>query len=62
MLIYVQTTELTRLQMGEDPKDVRLVASTIAEIENLAPYLLECKAKGSNVNVGSLGAFSDISC
>lgn len=38
--------------MGEDPKDVRLVASTVAEVENLAPYLLECKAKGSSVNVG----------
>jgi D-serine deaminase-like pyridoxal phosphate-dependent protein len=30
---------------------VKLVASTVAEIENLAPWLLECKQQGKEVNV-----------
>ncbi|KAL1303275.1 hypothetical protein AAFC00_006684 [Neodothiora populina] len=46
-----KTTQLTRYQVGEDSKDVRLIASTVAEIEQLVPFLLECKAKGKNVNI-----------
>lgn len=46
-----KTTQLTRLQVGEDSKDVRLIASTVAEVEQLVPLLLEYKAKGSAVNI-----------
>ncbi|KAI4731559.1 hypothetical protein E4T49_00539 [Aureobasidium sp. EXF-10728] len=33
-----KTTELTRYQMGHDSKDIRLIASTVSEIENLILY------------------------
>jgi hypothetical protein len=37
--------------MGHESKDVRLIASTVSEIENLVPYLLERKADGARINV-----------
>lgn len=46
-----KTTELTRYQMGHTSKDIRLIASTVSEIENLVPYLLECKSEGARINV-----------
>jgi D-serine ammonia-lyase len=46
-----KTTELTRLQVGEDCKDVRLVVSTLVEAEQLVPMLLEYKSRGAAVNV-----------
>jgi peroxiredoxin len=46
-----QTTQLAKLQVGEDAKSVKLVASTVAEIENLMPWLAECKKEGKEVNV-----------
>ncbi|KAH9844556.1 D-serine dehydratase [Teratosphaeria destructans] len=46
-----KTTEITKLQVGEGQTAVKLVASTISEIENLLPWLLECKAHGRNVDI-----------
>lgn len=46
-----KTTQMTKLQVGEDAKVVRLVCSTVSEIENLLPWLLECKAQGKDVDV-----------
>lgn len=46
-----KTKELTRLQVGEDCKDVRLVVSTLVEAEQLVPMLLEYKSRGAAVNV-----------
>ena len=46
-----KTSELTRLQVGENSKDVRLVVSTIAEAEQLMPVLQEYKVKGAKVSV-----------
>jgi len=46
-----KTTELTRIQVGQDSKDVRLVCSTIAELENLIPLLTDYKKRGAAVNV-----------
>ncbi|KAG9809693.1 hypothetical protein KCU63_g21456, partial [Aureobasidium melanogenum] len=46
-----KTTELTRYQMGHESKDIRLIASTVSEIENLVPYLLERKSQGASINV-----------
>ena len=46
-----QTTQLSKLQVGKDSKSVKLVASTVAEIENLMPWLVECKREGKEVNV-----------
>jgi hypothetical protein len=37
--------------MGHGSKDIRLIASTVSEIENLVPYLLERKADGARINV-----------
>lgn len=37
--------------MGEAPKDVHLIVSTIAEAEFLLDYLFECKTSGRDVNV-----------
>ncbi|KXL42975.1 hypothetical protein M433DRAFT_58996 [Acidomyces richmondensis BFW] len=46
-----KTIEIAKLQVGESSKSVNLVASTVAEIENLVSWLLECKAQGRDVNV-----------
>lgn len=46
-----KTTQLTKLQVGEDSQSVKLVASTVSEIEHLLPWLLECKAHGREVNI-----------
>ncbi|KAI1979940.1 hypothetical protein LOZ51_000867 [Ophidiomyces ophidiicola] len=46
-----KTTELTRLQVGEKARTVRLVVSTLAEAEQLQPYLQECKENGKSVDV-----------
>jgi hypothetical protein len=37
--------------MGHESKDIRLIASTVSEIENLVPYLLERKSEGAKINV-----------
>lgn len=37
--------------MGHESKDIRLIASTVSEIENLVPYLLERKSEGARINV-----------
>jgi hypothetical protein len=37
--------------MGHESKDIRLIASTVSEIENLVPYLLERKLEGAKINV-----------
>jgi hypothetical protein len=37
--------------MGHESKDIRLIASTVSEIENLVPYLLERRADGARINV-----------
>ena len=47
----LQTTEVTKLQVGEDSKEVQLVCSTVSEIENLMPWLLECRRDKKDVNV-----------
>ncbi|KAL7796342.1 putative serine dehydratase domain-containing protein [Trichoderma afarasin] len=46
-----KTLEGVRLQAGEGKKDVRLVASTVAEIEFLQPLLHEFMESGRQVNV-----------
>lgn len=58
LLIEGQTTQLTRLQVGEDAKSVKLVASTVAEIENLLPWLLECRSAGKDVNVSWINYYA----
>eukprot|EP01056_Protomagalhaensia_sp_Gyna25_P001106 Protomagalhaensia_sp_Gyna_25__1105@NODE_153_length_4806_cov_90_625131_g119_i0_p2_GENE_NODE_153_length_4806_cov_90_625131_g119_i0NODE_153_length_4806_cov_90_625131_g119_i0_p2_ORF_typecomplete_len468_score34_13Dser_dehydrat/PF14031_6/3_6e25Ala_racemase_N/PF01168_20/2_1e16_NODE_153_length_4806_cov_90_625131_g119_i034014630 len=45
-----KTVQLTQYQVG-DSKDIRLVASTIAEIEHLLPYMLQCKEAAKKANV-----------
>lgn len=46
-----KTSELTKLQVGPDCKDVRLIVSTVIEAEHLVPLLLDYQAKGAKVNV-----------
>ena len=46
-----KTTQLTRLQVGQHCKDVRLIVSTVAEAEQLIPLLQDYKASGAEVNV-----------
>jgi D-serine ammonia-lyase len=42
---------MTKLQVGEQSMSVRLIGSTVSEVENLLPWLLECKAKGKSIDV-----------
>ncbi|KEF60279.1 uncharacterized protein A1O9_05129 [Exophiala aquamarina CBS 119918] len=46
-----KTAEMTKLQVGENCKDVRLVVSTVIEAEHVVPLLLEYKQAGAKVNV-----------
>ncbi|KIX95701.1 uncharacterized protein Z520_08408 [Fonsecaea multimorphosa CBS 102226] len=46
-----KTSEITRLQVGEDCNDVRLIVSTIIEAEQLVPLLLEYKSRIAKINV-----------
>ncbi|EGP83343.1 uncharacterized protein MYCGRDRAFT_76868 [Zymoseptoria tritici IPO323] len=46
-----KTTQLAELQVGKDSKSVNLIASTVAEIENLAPWLLECQSQGKTTSI-----------
>ena len=43
--------EVTRLQVGENCKDVRLIASTLMEVEQLVPLLLDYKRNGAAINI-----------
>ncbi|KAF1810565.1 hypothetical protein P152DRAFT_400729 [Eremomyces bilateralis CBS 781.70] len=45
-----KTVEVTQLQVG-DSKEVRLIVSTIAELELLTPWLLDCKRQGKTIDV-----------
>lgn len=47
---FLQTTELTRLQVGTEGP-VNIIVSTIIEAENILPLLLEYKDHGRSVNV-----------
>lgn len=46
-----KTSEITRLQVGEGCKDVRLVVSTVIEAEQLVPLLSDYKQNGAKINV-----------
>ncbi|KZF26342.1 hypothetical protein L228DRAFT_226149 [Xylona heveae TC161] len=45
-----KTTELTRFQVGNGSDPVNLVVSTLIELEQLVPFLLESKENGRAVN------------
>nr|POE48652.1 d-serine dehydratase [Quercus suber] len=46
-----RTVQLSKLQVGENSNAIKLIASTVAEIENLLPWLQECRRGGKDVNV-----------
>ncbi|EQL35747.1 hypothetical protein RJZ56_006691 [Blastomyces dermatitidis] len=46
-----KTTELTKFQVGEKSDPIRLVVSTLAEAEQLQPYLEECKVNGRSTDL-----------
>ncbi|KAI1408037.1 putative serine dehydratase domain-containing protein [Hypoxylon sp. FL1857] len=46
-----KTIELTRMQIGNDFSDVKLVVSTVAEIEHILPLLKSLQKEGRPVNV-----------
>ena len=46
-----KTSQLTRLQVGESSKDVRLIVSTVIEAEQLLPLLHDYILAGAKVNV-----------
>ena len=46
-----KTSEITRLQVGNGCKDVRLIVSTVIEAEHLIPLLLEYRSRNAKVNV-----------
>ncbi|KAI1454232.1 putative serine dehydratase domain-containing protein [Annulohypoxylon moriforme] len=46
-----KTTELTTIQIGDGTTDVRLVVSTVAEIEHILPLLKNLQGRGCRVNV-----------
>lgn len=48
-----QTTELTRLQVGEGKGTANIIVSTLIEAENVAPLLVELRDSGREVNVCS---------
>ncbi|EXJ64194.1 hypothetical protein A1O7_00530 [Cladophialophora yegresii CBS 114405] len=46
-----KTAEITRLQVGQDCQDVRLIVSTIVEAEQLVPLMLDYQGRNAKVNV-----------
>jgi hypothetical protein len=56
---WSQTTQLSKLQVGTDSQSVKLIASTVAEIENLMPWLAECKREGKDVNVSQYASVAE---
>ncbi|KAI1140064.1 putative serine dehydratase domain-containing protein [Hypoxylon sp. FL0543] len=46
-----KTVELTRIQIGDETRDVKLVVSTVAEIEHILPLLKSFRNDGRHVNV-----------
>ncbi|KIW73401.1 hypothetical protein PV04_01525 [Phialophora macrospora] len=46
-----KTAEITRLQVGEDCTDVRLIVSTIIEAEQLVPLMLDYKSRNAKINI-----------
>ncbi|PNP78939.1 hypothetical protein FNYG_07804 [Fusarium nygamai] len=46
-----KTIEATRLQIGQGSSDVKLIVSTLAEIEHLLPLLKEFKAAGRRLDI-----------
>lgn len=46
-----KTSELVRMQVGRGSKDVRLICSTVAELEHLMPLVTDYQQKGAVVNV-----------
>jgi D-serine ammonia-lyase len=46
-----KTAEITKLQVGADCKDVRLVVSTIIEAEQLVPLLLDYRGQKAKINI-----------
>ncbi|KAI1204561.1 putative serine dehydratase domain-containing protein [Annulohypoxylon truncatum] len=46
-----KTVELTKMQIGDDASDVKLVVSTVAEIEHILPLLKHLKKEGRRINV-----------
>lgn len=46
-----KTTELTKFQVGENSKDVRVIVSTIAEAEFIVPLLKAYQAQGASTNM-----------
>ncbi|KAI0836608.1 putative serine dehydratase domain-containing protein [Hypoxylon sp. FL0890] len=46
-----KTAELTKIQIGDETRDVKLVVSTVAEIEHILPLLKSFQKEGRNVNV-----------
>ncbi|KAF5594286.1 D-serine dehydratase [Fusarium pseudocircinatum] len=46
-----KTTEATRLQIGQGSGDVKLIVSTLAEIEHLLPLLKEYKDAGRRLDI-----------
>ncbi|KAN0104349.1 hypothetical protein V8E51_010094 [Hyaloscypha variabilis] len=46
-----KTTEIARLQIGDDPEEVRVLVTTLSEAENLLPLLLDYQKDGKQVNL-----------
>ncbi|KAI1090800.1 putative serine dehydratase domain-containing protein [Rostrohypoxylon terebratum] len=46
-----KTVELTKLQIGDDTSDVKLVVSTVSEIEHILPLLQDLIRGGRRINV-----------
>ncbi|KAK4945458.1 hypothetical protein LTR10_015354 [Elasticomyces elasticus] len=46
-----KTSEITRLQVGNDCKDVRLIVSTVLEAEQLVPLLMDYQQRDAKVNI-----------
>jgi D-serine ammonia-lyase len=46
-----KTRELMRYQLGQNSKDARIVVSTVAEAEFMAPALVQYKEHGASVNL-----------
>lgn len=46
VLMRIQTTEISQIQIGDDPEQARVLVSNLSKAENLLPLFLEYQKEG----------------
>ena len=50
--------EVTKLQVGDQTNEVKVIVSTVAEAEHLSDFLFTCGQSGRSINVSTIAPSS----